>query len=188
LGEPAAAALAYVALRQLETWQGRSSVLRLARAVLERPGHGDVRDWWRDRIEPLSLTFVETTGLRYTEFLRRLERDLQGDRGEVIAAAEVSAASSPEGTLLRVDARRPPLATGDLLCVLWHTSLAPFDAAVSRADLLRQEVIWPGDVARLQTSFSAPYGSGERALVAFDCSGGGLPGMVRLGRARVTVP
>jgi hypothetical protein len=194
VGEPAAAALAYVALRALERWQGPSSVLRLARATLEHPGHGDVRDWWHDRREPIGMTFEETTGLRYAVFFERLGEWIAQQRAAAQAsslswrggAAEFRAA--PDGGGLHVRARLDPPPYHELVCTLRHTAIAVYDRAISRGDLKREEYLWPAGNREVAVTLGGEYGSGERVLLAFDCAGLDLPGTVRLGAARLAVP
>ena len=191
LGDDVADALAASGLRILEARIGRGGIVALARAVLARPGTGDLRDYLHDRRHPMPRLFEETTGLSWPEFLRLWAAELTRLRARPAAVALL--ASVPRGQF--VVSSRPPAVgatlttplTSDTTCTLRHVRLPPHDLPLDPSILEEVKFLWPAGQTGLRREVPDTYGGGERAFLALDCNLPAVGCWARLVAHRVTV-
>ncbi|MCB1742416.1 MAG: hypothetical protein KDK91_18720 [Gammaproteobacteria bacterium] len=195
LGNPQADALAYLALRVLREAHGADAFSATMRAALSLPAHGDLRDWWFERRNPLSTQLERATGWTLADLSSRLgvvaARLAHGQPYASVLAAVPTGTARFElgaGADLRYELRlAPPPDEGDH-CRFMHRDIGPVDWPGDIYDMQVSERGWPRGATRFTHLEPGSYGGGTRLLLAVDCVLSVLDGPLRVGVARLLVP
>ncbi len=195
VGDAMALALAYDGVRFLAERHGIAARRALARELLARPVHGDVRDWLSDRRHALPAAFERRTGERWPDFLAAWRADLARRRAgsslPSIAAldAEIAIEVSPGGErTLRAAVASPSAPDEAVQCRLLHTTLPVFDRPLAMREPTAVRFLWLAGERGVERRLHGEYGAGERAFAALECTFPWLGAPARLAAKRMVVP
>ncbi len=178
-GEDLAAAVAASGLLVLEQARGRAAVLGVAREVLGRRPHEDLRELIYEWRHPMAAVFEQATATAWSGFVAEWAAELERLRAATACRRALAGVAEGTGTLDVEDgggavrdivfgfrfSRPPPAGT---LVTLLHGRLTPFDDELERRDLRRIEKLWPAEAREAEWRLPGFYGRGSRAFLALE--------------------